>query len=87
MSVPIPVKTSVFRLVAYNWLLNAISPTTSRFLCGFVVPIPSFAVDGIKVKLEVFTFIEVLPIPVANVGNTTLDVELDVTITFVAIPA
>jgi hypothetical protein len=52
-----------------------------------VVPIPSFAVDGINVNFEVFAFIEVLPIPVANVGNTTLDVELDVTITFVDIPA
>ena len=51
-----------------------------------MVPIPSFAVDGINDNLEVFAFIDVLPIPVTNVGNTTFDVELDVTITFVAIP-
>ena len=51
-----------------------------------MVPIPSFAVDGIKDNLEVFTFIEVLPIPPAKVGNTTLDVELDAIITLVATP-
>ena len=87
LNVPIPVKTDCFKDVAYNWLLNAISPSTSKFLCGKSVPTPSFAVDGINDNLEVFTFIDVVPIPVANVGNATSGVELEVILNVVETPA